>query len=91
MTSSKFSISKWLGIDFELLTPLLLIAAIFAFSVNLWPVGILHVPLAQIPLYDGIAAAASVFGSALGLTGLYLLAIEQISRSREKLRDRGPN
>lgn len=82
MASSNFSISRWLSISFELLTPMLLIAAIFAFSVDLWPAGIFDIPLAQIPLYEGIAAAGSAFASALGLMGLYLLAIEQISRRR---------
>ena len=91
MTPFKFSISQWLGTGIELLTPLLLIAAIFTFSVALWPVGIIHVPLAQISLYDGIAVASSVLTSALGLTGLYLVAIEQISRSHVKLRDGAPD
>ena len=86
MTSSNFSISKWLGISFEVLTPLILIAAICAFGVGLWPAGILHVPLAQIPLYAGIAAAGSILMSALGLTGLYLVAVEQVSRMRDASR-----
>jgi len=86
MTTSNFSISDWLGVSFEVLTPLILIAALLAFGVGLWPAGILHVPLAQIPLYAGIAVAGSILMTVLGLTGLYLLAVEQFSRMREALR-----
>jgi len=89
MTTSKFSVSDWLGISFELLTQLLLISAIFAFSVGLWPADILGTPLAQIPLYAGIAAAGSVFASALGLIGLYLVAVEQVSRVHQASQHRG--
>ncbi len=89
MTTRNFSISKWLGISFEFLTQLMLVTAIFTFGAISWPDGIFEAPLAQIPLSAAIAAAPSVFAFALGLSGLYFLAVvEPFSRSYEQLPSR---
>ena len=86
MATFKFSISKWLGFSLEFVTQLMLVTAIFTFGVISWPDGIFDAPLAQIPLSNAIAAAASLLALALGLSGLYLVVVEPFARSYEQLR-----
>ena len=88
MTNSNFSISKWLGFSLEFLAQLMLVTAIFMFGVISWPDGIFEAPLAQMPLSAAIAAGTSLLAFAVGLSGLYLVAVEAFSRSCEQLRSR---
>ena len=86
MTILKFTISKWPGFCLELLTQLMLVIAILILGVICWPHGILDAPLAQIPLIAAIAAATSLFTSALGLSCLHFGVVELYSRSFEQRR-----
>jgi hypothetical protein len=80
MHTSKASCRKWPGIGIVILWQLGLVVGSFALALWLWPAGLLEAHLFGLTLEYVFRAVVSIAFLAVGITSLYLVAVEPFAR-----------
>ena len=75
----------WVGAGVSLVWQLAFVAGSFALAGWVWPSGLLETPLARLTLSYVVRAPVSVAFLSVGITGLYLVAVEPFVRGYGEL------
>ena len=85
MHTSKSRYPEWASIGVALLWQLACLVIFFALASWLWPAGLLETPLSALTFGVVVRAVVSVLFLSIGITSLYLVAVEPFLRGYAEL------
>jgi hypothetical protein len=77
--------SKWAGIGIAIAWQTAFVGGCFVMAVWMWPAGLLETPLSELTLGPIVRAVVSVAFLSVGVTSLYLAAVEPFVRGYAEL------